>query len=389
MNLKVILASSLVFIACLSIGFWIAQQKYLWNDECYTAVSSVDGQSYISQLSGHIPEGSNAPLFYLLQKSFCQVIGYQIPVAWKEGHWDDNAQARIMLRVIPVVCMSLSIALVFLYFAYAYSFWTALYSLLIYVSSYMLWIYWAEARPYSVIVLVTTIQSLLFLHIVSRKEEGNKEWIALAAAHVFLSLTFIFSLGLIWAASVIIWFKRRWDKKRFLLIAVLPTAVALYYYAQAPRYPFYFDLTPEQLIRDNVSRERFYILLIFAVFLLASWLGTRIKWLRYPVNQELNKAGAYFFFTLLALSAAFAVLGLFMLNPSPPGEGFPITSRYFIYLMPVGVIASVLMTRAVIQSLFAYWWLQLVIAGLIGYLVVHRFLKVVPKAVYSIMGSGS
>ncbi len=254
MKHKAFVASFIVFLLCLSVGYWISTKKALWNDEFYTAVSSVDGKSYADQFLGRIPEGNNTPLFYVLQKSFSQLAGYQLPQAWKEGRWGKDAQAQIMLRVVPVLCISLSITLIFFYFFNFYSWWLALYSLFIYASSYMLWIYWAEARPYPVIVLMTTVQSLLFLNIVKEKKEDSKQWLALAIAHALMAFTFIFSLGLIWAVSVIIWFKQRLDWKKYIWVTILPTAIALFYYSQAPRYLFYFDLTPEQLIRDNMSR---------------------------------------------------------------------------------------------------------------------------------------
>jgi hypothetical protein len=347
----------------------------------------VDNLSYVKQLSGGIPEGNNTPLFYVLQKSFCQLTQYQIPQAWKEGRWGRDAKAEIMLRVIPVLCMSLSIALVFFYFFSAYTGWIALYSLFIYASSYMLWIYWAEARPYPVIVLMTTVQSLLFLKIINEKKIEDKQWMALAVAHTLMAFTFIFSVGLIWAVSLILWFSRKWDWRKYFWVTIIPTAIAIFYYLNVPKYPFYFDLTPEQLIRDNMSRERFYILFIFAFFLLVYWIGLKKKWKFLPINQAIIQPLSYVLFTALTLLATVSVLVMFMQQQCLPNQGFPITSRYFIYLMPVGVIAATLMTQAVIVSLARYRWIQWAAIIGIALLVIPRFLKVVPKAIHSILGS--
>ncbi len=387
MKQKAAFLAILVFIACLAIGFWIAQHKYVWNDECYSAVSSVDGTSYTHQILGKIPEGNNTPLFYILQKSFCQLTGYQIPSTWKEGHWNVNKNAQIILRIVPVTCMSLSIALIFFYFANSYSLLLAIFSFVVYLSSYMLWIYWAEARPYPAIVLVTTIQSVLLLRLLNKTASDGKVWKSLAVVHVLMALTFIFSLGQIAAASLVVWLNKERDWKKYLFLTILPIGIALFYYSQAPKYPFYMEFSPEQLIRDNMSRERFYIFFIFSFLLLAYWIVSQLSWKRFSIGREIITPFSYFLFTALALAATLAVIFLFTRNQCLPGQGFPVTSRYFIYLMPIGVIAATMMTDAIIRSLSMYRWLQWAILVLIVSWVIQRFLKVVPSAIHSILGS--
>ncbi|MBF0489146.1 MAG: hypothetical protein HQL15_00825 [Candidatus Omnitrophica bacterium] len=386
MNNKAFISAAIVFLLCLLIGFWMAQHKPIWNDEFYTAVSSVDARSYADQFLGHIPEGNNTPLFYALQKSLCQMIHYHIPAVWKTGQWDSNRQAQIILRVIPVLCMSLSIALIFFYFARGYSLGWAIYSLFVFLSSYMAWAYWAEARPYPLIVLLTTVQSLFFLKIVNQPKGETQGWKSLAVVHLLLAFTFIFSIGQIVAASLMLWVKQQRSWKKYLFWTVLPVGIALFYYSHAPRYPFYFGLSPEQLIRDNFSRERFYILFVFIVLAAAYWLGVKRSWKSFFINQEIKSSITFVFFTVLTLLATAGVLGLFMLHQCQPGTGFPITSRYFIYLTPIGVIAATVMTRSIIHSLSGYRWLQWIMIGAIAVWVIPRFFKIVPKAIHSILG---
>ncbi len=386
MTSKISIAAAFVLIACLLTGFWIARHKYVWNDEVYSAVRSIHNASYADQWMGRIQEGNNAPLYYVLQKVFNQFAGYDVPPAWLEEQGNTDPASQTIMRIIPIVCMSLSITLVFYYFYRRYSLWAGLYSLFIYASSYMLWVYWAEARPYALIVLLTTAQSLLFMRMMEKTPKSHGIWKALTLVHLLLALTFILSVGQILAASILLWICGERDWKKYLVLTLVPVFTALFYYSHAPQYPFHFDYTPEQLLRDNISRDRFYILFIFIIFLGLQWLGTRFFWKRYPAGEGLHKAAPYAFFTVLALAATGVVMWMFTLKQSPAHQGFPISNRYFIYLMPIGVIAAVRCSIEVFRSLKHDKWLQMGLALGIALLVIPRFFKIVPSAIRSILG---
>jgi len=70
---------------CLAIGFKLAYDKPLWNDEIYTLVSSVSRVSYLDILLGRVKEGNNCPLFYVIQKGICDIARYSIPAPWLKG----------------------------------------------------------------------------------------------------------------------------------------------------------------------------------------------------------------------------------------------------------------------------------------------------------------
>mgnify|MGYP003392392016 CR=1 FL=1 len=381
---KSFVATILIFIACLCVGFWIARHKALWTDEYYSQVSSIHSISYADQFSGRIPEGGNAPLFYSLQKLFLQLIHYQIPAQWLQGHWYSDAPSQILLRINPIIFMSLSVSLVFYYFYRRYSLGIGFMSLFIYISSYMLWVYWAEARPYALIVFLTTVQSLLFLKAVQDRQGFSRIWKWLALVHLLMSSTFIFSVGPILAVSLSLWSMIDRDWRKYLFLTLLPVAVSLFYYVHAPKYQFFFGLSPEQLIRDNISRQRFDILFIFLIFLSVYFWGRKNQRAKVTIGEEILKPVPYIIFMALVLASTAVVLVSFALH-AKQGQGFPITSRYFIYLTPIGVIAATILSVSLIKSLNKHRPMQWFLVGLIGLLFAQYFLKIVPGAIHSIM----
>jgi hypothetical protein len=195
-----------------------------------------------------------------------------------------------------------------------------------------------------------------------------------------MSLGEILAVSILWLA-----FKER-DWKKFIAITLLPTMIVLFYYAYAPKYQFFFgSLSPEQLIRDNICRQNFDILFIFLISLSVYFYRQKNRALKGAPNEEILKPIPYVIFLALVLAATAVVLWLFSLHATP-NQGFPITSRYFIYLMPIGVIAATILSVSVIKSFSKYRLIQVVLFVLMGLLLIQHFLKIVPKAVSWLMG---
>ncbi len=376
-NSLILLFSSGLFILLFYFGLLLAEHKPLWTDEINSQVS-LHALSYKDIFLGRIGEGNICPLFYAMQKAFCQFANYQTPGPWMDS---EDIYAKIFLRLQPVLFMSLTMVAIFYYFARFHSWGMGFYSFFLSLSSYMVWIYWAEARHYSLWVFLTALQSLLFLRWVQEKKTRDQLWIFLAIVHLLLSVTVIFSLAQIFIVSLLMWIFREEREARFrwiryVFLSIIPMAISLFYYFHSPHFEFQFALTPEQLIRDSFSRDRFYILFIYTFLLSAYWLGK--KWQR-PVflkNDSLLQVLPFWLLTILMLGAAFIILWLFHLKDH--GTGFAITNRYFIFLTPIGIIATVLFTEGIIKSLSAYRWIQFVFISGIGYLVIQRFLKMIP-----------
>ena len=92
-------------------------------------------------------------------------------------------------------------------------------------------------------------------------------------------------------------------------------------------------------------------------------------------DNTILKGGPYLVLTILMLLAAIFVLFLFKMGECPPMKGFPISNRYFIYLTPVGIIASTLFSVYLWRAFKGLWWMQGLILTGIGYLVILRAFK--------------
>jgi len=375
--------SGLVFLCCFYFGLLLAEHKPLWNDEIYTQISSISSRSYGYYFFGHVGEGNNCPLFYSLQKFICDVLQYQTPDLWNQHNTFD----RLILRLNPVFFVSASIMCIFFYFSRFYSIFAGVYSLLIAVSTIMLWDHWAEARPYALWMFLTTVQSLLFLYLFRRKEVDRRAWIGLTVTHILLGLTVIFSVAQITIVSGLLWIFREKKWQKYILSAFIPICVAVFYYTQAPHYQFWFDLTPEQLIRDCFSRERIYILFMFTFFLGTYYVASKTGFPKSFPNKSLLEGSPCFFLAVLMILAAISLLVLLKWIASPVGQGFPIPGRYFAYLTPIGIISTTLLSITIFRSLAGNRLVQMLLLTGMGYLIIHRFIKVIPhiKKVYAPM----
>lgn len=373
------LAAAVLFSALLILGLRLASQKPLWNDEIYSQIASVEGLSYRQILKGNISEGHNTPLFYVIQKIVCAAAGYHAPEEWRQGtqFWGfDRPMDRILLRVGPVVFVALAIVAIFYYFAKFHSWPAGFYSLLISLSSGMLWQYWAEARPYALWIFLTTLQLLLFLSILRNADSRPASWRRLAAVHLALSVTAILSLPQILIVSVLLGFYKRKDWKAYLLPAFIPVGLCLFYYLSSPKYHFLLQFSVEQYIRANISRDRLYILLLYGVTLGVYALRQKIKTLRVFLEDSIL-AGAPFGVLLGGMIFSASVTLFVLKGRELAGESyFPVTEKYFIHLMPAGIVGTVLFSDAIVRAFRKHVWVSIVMAGGIAALVIPRFFKV-------------
>jgi len=338
-------------------------------------------------LSGKISEGNNSPLFYVTQKTFWALIGYKIPKPWRSGQWLEDKSAEIFLRLVPIFCMSLMMTLVFYFFSRFYSILTGFYSLFLSLSSTMVWFYWTQGRPYALWMLLTTVQALIFLYLTLEKRISSKTWLGLITVNFLLSLTSLFGLIQIGVVSALLWLfvNRRWQD--YIFLTVIPVVICIFYYIQVPKYNWWFSLSPEQLIRECFSRDRFYILILYFVFFMLFSLQKKTNAFRLFLDDRLLRGRLYFFMTVMMVVAACLVLWIFKAfeHRNPNHAGFPVSSRYFAYLTPIGIIASTFFSIELIRSFQHKRWMQAVIGLGIGYLVIQRFWKILPiiKGIYS------
>ncbi|MCR4336257.1 MAG: hypothetical protein NUV91_00405, partial [Candidatus Omnitrophica bacterium] len=291
-----------------------------------------------------------------------------------------DPRGEIIARILPVTCGALMIVAIFYFFS-RYSLWLGFYSLFLSLSSSMWWRYWVEARPYSLWMFLTAIQMLLFIYILEKENEAPRAWRWLLVTHWLLSLTVIFSLVQIVAVSFLLWIwhdRRVFNWRKYLFLTILPCLMCLFYYSQAPKYQFWIMFSLEQIIRAHIPRYWLYVFYLIVLFLSLFICQRKTGWPLLYRNDQWRRGIPYFFLMAIMLLATALVVGIFHVGQSPQGVGFPLTEKYFINLVPMGIIGITWLSYHVLSSLRGIRWLQfLVILGIAIFLGNH-VTKVIP-----------
>ncbi|MEI6437659.1 MAG: hypothetical protein WCO69_02785 [Candidatus Omnitrophota bacterium] len=345
-------------------GLRLASQKLLWNDELFTQVETIDRLSTRTILEARFPEGNLSPLFYLGQKFICRLADYRLPVAWRGEFCVYEPRGQVLLRILPVVCMSLAVALIFLYFSWRESVGFGLLSAAVTLSGFSIWAFLPEARPYALWVLLCALQGMLFMEILGPQKENSARriWVWLAVVNGLLSLTIFFAALPIVAVSAVLLVRDRTRYWRWCVpVTVIPLAVCVLYYVLSKRtYP-------------NLSQEPASVLLMLKggltmVFSGALWaqrdlILTNVPpfWFYFIAAGSLASAacrvpagtagmagskavvdGLLAAF-LLMLGMALAVI-VWFLGWKASGN-FGVAERYFIFLTPAALLLIVALIR--------------------------------------------
>lgn len=388
--LKII--SSLLFVVLLFVGVVLAKYKPLWIDELQTQMVGIEKLSYTEIVQMRLKEGNISPLFYLVQKGICDVARYSskskeikrlqqiYSPEWQLIlHHIYSPKGQIILRINPNVFMSLSLVLIFYFFSRYYSLGVGVYSLLIALSSFMVWAYWAEARPYALWVFLTTVQSLLFLCVMRNQQPSRSLWRGLIITHWTMSLTIVFSMVQILSVSFLLWLLKEKNIKRHLWLTVFPCAICLFYYSHSPDFGYWFSLSPMTLLAENVSAERMGLLMMCLIYAGVDYVRrkkfTKTSLRESRDNETREEWRHYLALTIFMFLAAAAVITIFKINDTHGTRGFPITGRYFIYLVPIGVIATTLVSVKIFRSFKNNAWMLTNVVIILGGLLIMRALR--------------
>ena len=188
--------SLLLWITLLWVGFQLSERKVLWIDEVYTQKYTIDNRSYRDILTLNLPEGNKSPLFYIFQKIASDIGSFRIAVATTKGLiFFHDKRSQIIMRIPSNIYMSLGLALLFYFFTCRFSLWTGLYALSLGLAAPMVWLYWVEARPYSLWFLLTSMQlCLTYMAITPKGTSTTLIQRLLLLTHVLLALTTIGSI---------------------------------------------------------------------------------------------------------------------------------------------------------------------------------------------------
>jgi hypothetical protein len=329
------------FISCW-IGFSIARQKPLWTDEISTEVRDIRPSGYWHIITGNSNEGTKAPIVYCIQKFIDQIFSYKLPENANNLYFDRKAQ--LVCRISSIIWMSMSIALIFYYFTRTTALWAGVSALLITLSTFMVWGYWAEERSYSFWFFCTSAQSLIVLwaswH--THKKSVVLGWLMLM--NVLLSLTATLSTIQIIAVSIWMFFTGYRKITDYILTTVIPVAICFFYYTQTPHF-LYTILPVWKLITANIPLERIVLLFAAGLYLWRRSLQ--------PLSVQDHKSDLKFLSYLgLIFSAAVGLLMAFKMretgNPLDPCR-LILHGRHFIFLAPIGIIASTFVFTRLMQ----------------------------------------
>ncbi len=343
-RLKSITAALFLVLFCG--GLYIATKIPLWTDEVTSQTKSISGQTYRSLLLGvGEREANNSPLFYLIQKLWQDTANYNNPNVQLGSDFFSNG----FLRVWPVASMAASIAVLFYYFASRWNLWLGFYSVLVSLSSYMVWEYATQARPYALWFFLTTIQILLLLSLTSATGTERETLLRqLGIANWLLAFTIALSVVQNLASSLVLWVFTERRPKWHVLLFLGPAATAIYYYALAPRYEIYFVDGAIALFGANLPLDRVAIIVFGSIL----WLGSRSKLSNKAVGTESHDyrnqsiAGSILLAGIYA--GCFAIIIKFWVDAIPGvGTSF-VSNRYFIVLAPIGIVMTTIASFSVI-----------------------------------------
>lgn len=352
-----------MWVILFAVGMWLAMHKPLWNDELSSQRVAIQEGSWGEILTGRIHELNNPPLYYALQKGVTSIIhlsfpddlikGLEPPIEKRKYFLYVYPKGQIILRLLPDIFMTT--AIVFL----VYFFWTTkgvvvgLMALLSALSSEMVWRYWAEARPYPLWFLLTLLQAVFLIEILSESGSSSRVKFHLAVCHFLLAITVTLGFFQIIIAQAILFLFGQRQLKDYLWAGILPAGVALFFFSiRSPSHlsssnMLYMAMDPMDIIRQNFSLEQVSLLFFYlmAFFCRRSWVGGRND-----NEKEVWKGLVHLPYLLISmlLSALFFIYVYWHW----PGahEGVPVYDRHFLFLSALGVV--------LVPSMFSDLWSQ-------------------------------
>ena len=356
-HLKSLYLSATIGGILFAAGSFLSAHKLLWTDELYTQQTAIDADSYTGLLSLKFPDGNKNPLFYIIQKTVCRAFSYHLPVYFpREIYRTRDIASQVILRIPSNFYMSLALALIFYFFTRYYSIYAALYALGVALVSPMVWMYWVEARPYSLWFLLTTVQLLLFCG--TCISPGTRNLKSLSVTHILLALTTPASMFQISIVTLLLWLKKKAGIRQLWLIGALPMLIALFYFCVDSTTKIKTYMFASNLF-DGIMPERLFVYIIYAL----------IAW---GLPEKYKKSSWNIFFLpvfLLFLASGFLVLWVDLFTQNSQ-QGF--FSRYLIYLTPVDILMFTLASFDLRQWSRQKPWVCLNVSIFLGGLVIIR-----------------
>ncbi len=333
--------SVILFLFLLKVGFFLAERKPLWGDEIYAQRYHIEKYSATNLLFFPVNDPQNYPLFSLLQKATSSIYDFRLSEHLGDGQGD--AEALMIMRIVPNICMSLCFVLIFYFCCQQYALLGGFVALaVIFLSpSIGLWHYWAEARPYALWMLLTTAQGLCFYYFLSKQDGSSRFMRALVIIHTLLSMLSLWSLIQITLISASIWFLKVRKVKEYVFLTFIPIVISLFYFLHSytPGRGTWFQSGPLILLDNCFPWEWFVIVLFYGLVLLLAYFQDKSNSVKLFVPQYSWKGKILLVFLGLMFVMSLMMMAAFKAKESLDHAGMLIPHRYFLFLTVAGVIA--------------------------------------------------
>lgn len=336
----------ILWIVLFLAGLLLAVHKPLWCDELYGQKLTIEASSWKEILLGRTDTEANSfPLYNLLQKAFLLAIHFQLPDEIKQDFMLPTTQhkftfylhhrGQILMRILPDVLMSTAIVILVRFFWLRGGLAVAAMALLSSLSCGMVWWYWVEARLYPLWFLLTLVQAVFLLEILTDNQPAGRLPGRLVAVNWLLAATTALGFVQVALVQLILFCFGRRKFKDHLWAGIFPVGAALLWLSGRTAHALYLQEDPSVLIKTNFSYELagllFFYLIAFACR--RSWCSDD------GINAKKVWRGLLH---LVYLAGGFG-LGILLLAyiawrwPNA-NQGIPVYCRHFLYLSALGVV---------------------------------------------------
>jgi len=343
-NIKKFVLPLIIFIFLLKIGFLLSERKLVWTDEMWVQNKTINMCSYKDIFFKlNFPELNNSPTFFIIQKLFSDIFSYHYSFP-EDNHGltyvtVHEPRFQFIMRSPSNIYMSLALAIIFYFFSARFTLIAGFYALATALSVPMVWMYWVEAKPYSLWFLLTVLQVLISCDLIMDKHKKNEraeKWLLLIT-HLLLAFTVINSLIQITIVTFLISLYKKFSYRFMLLLGGLPIAIIFIYIFLSFNHTIGGPVNPLSSLLDVLMPEHVVFYVIYLI--LAGW----------ALIVQKNKIFLNgYVLTLFLLFLTSAVFFSYYLYYKPMGN-IPLHSRYLIYMVPMDIIMTVFVSQGIIK----------------------------------------
>jgi len=351
-------ACIILWCVIFAVGMWLAMHKPLWCDELYGQKVTIEGSSWGKILTGRINnEGNNFPLYYAIQKAVTStahfnlpdelIKDFELPTEKRKYNLFVYPKGQILLRLLPDALTSSAIVFLVRFFWIREGIVVGFMAFLSALTSGMVWRYWVEARPYPLWFLLTLLQALFLIQLITESGPSSRVKIRLMICHWLLAVTAPLGfIQVIIAQAVLFQFGQR-RLMDHLWAGILPVCGVLFFLNHRSSSALYMGTSPIGIIWLNFSYEQLSLLFFYfmALICLKVWVCNNTS-----IEQRPWKGLAHFSNLLMGFCLSIMIIAYIYWRWPQGQNGFPVLGRHFYFLSALTVV--------MVPSMFSDLWLR-------------------------------